>query len=459
MALFVLIGLVAALLRIWGIGDRPLWYDELQSVTHAIQPFSDVAISVISFDPHPPLYYQQLHVWMSLFGTGEAWIRLNSVLWSLLTLVPLFLLGRRLFGTRGALLAVWLFALAPLAVKYAQDVRMYPMQMCLAVTSLYFLERLISDPPRLALHAAFFLSLIAAVYCQGAGFLLLASAGAYALLRLGSRLFTRKHRGLLVAGLAAGVLTLPWVFLARDTSLDHLEVPTVAGIGADLYALVFGSSGGFQDRWAAGIVVMASIVVCGTVILPRTRILASSYIVLPLAVIVVLSFLIVPLWYLRLLSTFLPMCILAVVGIVMAMSDRLGRYGPALQLFAALCALTLLPQSLAVSGEERFSQRFNELADYLVATTGPDDVISFENVRDSWGVAWYSADRHILRTVEREQAFAIGSGASLLYRPSDEVREQATVRVLRRGHPAIAPGSPGFDRLFVVRVDGAEAEG
>lgn len=449
--LLTAIGLVALAARLSGIGDRSLWYDELQSVTHAIQPVSDLVRSVEVFDPHPPLYYLQLHFWMGLFGDDEGWIRLNSVVWSLLTLPPLFLLGRRLFGARGGLLAAWFFALAPLSVTYAQDVRMYPMQMCLAVTSLYLLERLIADSPRPLPLAAFFLSLVASVYGQGAGFLLLICAGTYAILRLGPALFTRRYRGVLITGVIAGLAALPWLASARGTSLDHLLAPTSAEVGADLFALIFGSSAGLQDGTAQIVAGLALLAVGGMVTLPRTRLLILSYVFLPLLLILVLSFLVRPIWYIRLISVFLPMGLLAVAGVLMAASDALGRKGSLLQVFVAVCAFGLLPQSLVVSREERLSERFQELSDYLLDATGANDVIAFENVRDSWGLAWYSADRRALRPLARGQLIKLRSGARLLYRPHETASEQITVRILRQGNPEIRPDSPNFDRLFVVR--------
>lgn len=48
-----LIGLLSLLIRLWGLGEQGLNYDETQSVTHAILPLPDLLKSVLTFDPHP----------------------------------------------------------------------------------------------------------------------------------------------------------------------------------------------------------------------------------------------------------------------------------------------------------------------------------------------------------------------------------------------------------------------
>src|SRR5690348_7298504 len=58
--------LMALALRAAFIWKDRLWLDEVWSATFAVQPFIDVVIATLRFDPHPPLYYLQLWVWASI---------------------------------------------------------------------------------------------------------------------------------------------------------------------------------------------------------------------------------------------------------------------------------------------------------------------------------------------------------------------------------------------------------
>jgi len=131
-------------LRLLWLSPQGLWYDEIHSTTYAILPLRQTLLAVQRIDPHPPLYYLQLHFWM-LVNTGDVWIKLNSVMWSLLTGLSLFLIGRRIYGRVPALLAVFIFALMPLAVLYAQNVRMYAMLMYVAVWAWYFTHQFLMN--------------------------------------------------------------------------------------------------------------------------------------------------------------------------------------------------------------------------------------------------------------------------------------------------------------------------
>jgi len=124
-------------LRLFNLAQGGLWYDELQSVTHSILPVRDLLASVQTFDPHPPLYYLQLHGWL-WFGQSDFWIRLNSVVWSVLAALSLYLTSRVIFTVRVARWAALTFALSPLAIGEAQEARMYALLMFLGIWGWFF---------------------------------------------------------------------------------------------------------------------------------------------------------------------------------------------------------------------------------------------------------------------------------------------------------------------------------
>ena len=118
-------GLVLALgLGLYGfqLGQESLWIDEILSIGSAQG----------RLDLNRPLYFVLLRGWLR-FGGSEVWLRSLSVLFGLGCLGLTYALGRYLAGRRVGLVAGVLFALSPLAINHAQEVRFYMMSACLGV--------------------------------------------------------------------------------------------------------------------------------------------------------------------------------------------------------------------------------------------------------------------------------------------------------------------------------------
>ena len=126
--------LVAFALRVAGLGAQSLWYDEGFSVLLARQSIPEIA-RLTAGDIHPPLYYFLLHGWLQLAGSSEFTLRFLSLLPSVLSVVVVARLAGRagpLAAAAGALLA----AVAPAAVWYGQETRMYALLVTLVGLSL-----------------------------------------------------------------------------------------------------------------------------------------------------------------------------------------------------------------------------------------------------------------------------------------------------------------------------------
>ncbi len=108
----------------------PLWLDEALSVDIARLPIGQIS-EALRHDGHPPLYYLLLHGWMSLFGTGDLAVRSLSGLFSVAALPLAWMIGRRRGGSLLAWLTVGVLAMAPFALRYATETRMYSMAMLL----------------------------------------------------------------------------------------------------------------------------------------------------------------------------------------------------------------------------------------------------------------------------------------------------------------------------------------
>jgi len=111
-------------LRFYRLDAQSLWYDEGTSARLSEGPLRHILESAAQ-DIHPPLYYVLLHGWAAAAGRSAFALRAFSALTGVLLIAATGNLTARLFGRRAAALAMLLMALHPLAVYYAQEVRMY----------------------------------------------------------------------------------------------------------------------------------------------------------------------------------------------------------------------------------------------------------------------------------------------------------------------------------------------
>ena len=84
----LVIGLIvlAAVVRVIGLGSRPLWLDEGYSAYAVEQSWRGLWTIVASYETHPPFYYSLLKLWSALVGTSSAALRSLSVLFSIATI-------------------------------------------------------------------------------------------------------------------------------------------------------------------------------------------------------------------------------------------------------------------------------------------------------------------------------------------------------------------------------------
>jgi mannosyltransferase len=135
--IFILFGIV---LRLWNVYDDPtLWLDEVFSAKMAGTPLKDLLLAVPRFDTHPPLYYLQLHFW-ALISQTDSWLILNSALLDVLAILSLCYVISRIYDRATGLWVGAVYAVLPLNIFFASNVRMYAMFFLLIIWLWYFLE-------------------------------------------------------------------------------------------------------------------------------------------------------------------------------------------------------------------------------------------------------------------------------------------------------------------------------
>ena len=134
----ILILLVAFVLRLVVL-DQSLWLDEAINVNVARSlDFKSLIFNYTLSDFHPPLYHLILKSWILFFGSSEIFVRLPSVILGTATVGLVYLIGKKLFETKTALIASTLMATGPLAIYYSQEARMYMLATFLTAVSVYF---------------------------------------------------------------------------------------------------------------------------------------------------------------------------------------------------------------------------------------------------------------------------------------------------------------------------------
>ena len=140
-----LIILLAAALRLVAVSNtQSLWFDEVVSVKIARQGIIS-SWEYLRWENNPPLHYWFLHGWIKIFGGTEKILRLSSVLWSLLNILAIYLLGRKLFDRETGLLSAFIFAISAYQIYLARDARMYQMLIFFCLLSFYYFWRLLQE--------------------------------------------------------------------------------------------------------------------------------------------------------------------------------------------------------------------------------------------------------------------------------------------------------------------------
>jgi hypothetical protein len=116
---------------------RSLWLDEATSVSQAQMPFGKMLDQLRYTDVHPPLHDALLWVLAHAFGTSALLMRAPSLLAGTALIGVLYLAGRELWDRRAGLVAAMFATVAPFALWYSQEARMYALFMLFAALAIY----------------------------------------------------------------------------------------------------------------------------------------------------------------------------------------------------------------------------------------------------------------------------------------------------------------------------------
>ena len=273
---------LAAALRWFRIDAQSLWYDEGISAHQLSRTYAEI-LRAAALDTHPPGYYWTLKAWGDLFGGSELALRSLSAAWGVIAVVLTFLIGRSLFGTVAGVVAAILLSVAPLAVYYAQEVRMYAQVTALALLAVYAYTR--------RNYWLYAIAGLATLYSQYLGVAVLLALNIHAL-----TWFRQQKRREWLTWLGANVVIavgfLPWLptFIDQQSHALNTSPRTPAGLVVDtLMAYSGGIVHGDVFLWTGAILILLAL---ASVIFPRDRIQTSLALlvwIVPLGLVIALG--------------------------------------------------------------------------------------------------------------------------------------------------------------------------
>lgn len=143
--LVALVLMVGAGARLFYLEGESPWHDEALTVAHLDAPsLGEFMRRACEADPVPrfsPLYYLGEYAWASLCGASIPAMRTFSIVFSMASIVLLYLIGRRLYSPGAGLAAALALSLSFVNVYYAQEIRFYAMTGFLVLLSMWAVLR------------------------------------------------------------------------------------------------------------------------------------------------------------------------------------------------------------------------------------------------------------------------------------------------------------------------------
>jgi uncharacterized membrane protein len=417
---------IGFLLRLYQLSFKPLWYDELIAVTLSMLPFMDILINLRKIEVHPPPYYLQLSLWM-LLGTSDFGIKLNSVMWNILAIFSLFYTTRSICGKQVSILASILFALSPLAVFYAQEVRPYSLLMFLGIWSWYFTHRLLYGCRSPMIRLGFMASTLLFLYGHGAGFLLLPSITTYAMFYLVENF--RKWRNVLHLTILQAltiIFYIPWLFRARSVKMRHTLAPGWEDISVTLYGLMFGNGYlTWLPQWVSLISLILLIIALSVLVRHSIfRNIAFSFVAIPIISCIAISHLISPIWLARTLSFVLPFwCLVLALTFSLAFFQRTKsgrRYGFIGYGIYAIFAIVLLASTIYQQKTFDWVWNIRDASRFVSTAIDENDIIYIPDKRLFWAWNWYYSGPGSVNPLTTDYFRAADGGVSILSSPTIE---------------------------------------
>ena len=239
--------LLGLALRLYRLGDRDYWNDEIYNLYKTLH-LREVLTEGTYVSNHPPLF-GICTTFARFLGLSdvESSMRLVPVAFGVVNVFAVYLIGRKLFGARAGLFAGFIFAIAPMHILHSQDLKPYVALPLTGTLAAYFLYTAFDTNRRQ--HWALY-GLFAGLACYSELFAaqLLISLNVWSLFML----YTRRDRfkGWLISNIGGALFFLPYLSIMIgkvQTVIVQPEVwwippPSIMGFLFFVKAVTFGYS-------------------------------------------------------------------------------------------------------------------------------------------------------------------------------------------------------------------------
>lgn len=140
---------LALVLRLYTIGDRSLWMDEIWQVDFYFSNSVGELVKKAAVHAQPPLDYLIGYLLLKVFSFSETIVRLPAAIFGTLTVGLVYLLARRLSSQNVAIMAALLSAVSNSLVAYSQEARPYSIFIFALFLTLYLYFRVMDSGTKL----------------------------------------------------------------------------------------------------------------------------------------------------------------------------------------------------------------------------------------------------------------------------------------------------------------------
>lgn len=137
---------VAAVLRLWKLGQVPFMHDEFSALFRLqFDSFHDLIQQGVKIDGHPAGVQVFLYYWTKLVGWNELWVKLPFALMGIGSVYLVYVIGRQWFNRKAGLLAAAFVAVSQLTVFYSQLARPYAAGLFFVLLMAFFWNKILFD--------------------------------------------------------------------------------------------------------------------------------------------------------------------------------------------------------------------------------------------------------------------------------------------------------------------------
>lgn len=234
--------------------------DEPTTILRATASLPDL-ISMLKFETNQPLFFIIMHFWIKWFGIGAASLRFLPMLFNSLTVVFVYLIGKKYYNVLVALGASLLFTFSNLNISHAHDARVYGLLVFFGTASMYFYFCLIDAKSKRKYAIALTITNILIAYSHLSGFFLLFLQALYTLIIPSVRKTIFKEH--LFSSLVLFITYLPYIIFMLSTAIttaNYMSKAVDSPDNSQLYTFFWEFSNGREN-----FLIFLSILLAGTI--------------------------------------------------------------------------------------------------------------------------------------------------------------------------------------------------